>query len=157
MTTPSAPRSLLVATGTILAAAAILLPLTGCSSVSTMRFACDTQVNDNILLTIDLAQVNDTEAGQIRQEGGRWFYSSLRKSLGNRIQTVAVKGGCAQTVDLGKARKGYDTLAIIADYQAVNVQKPEGSVVFLTNKKDWQGKSLLGAVHGNYLSVNEAR
>jgi hypothetical protein len=157
MMTPSAMVQRAARTALLTAAAASLLPLVGCSSISTLRFACDSQVNENILLTVDLAQVNDAEAGQIRQEGGRWFYSSLRKSLGNRIQTIAVKGGCAETVDLGKARKGYDILVIIADYQAVNVQKPEGSMVFKTNKKDWQGKKLLVSVHGNYLSVDAER
>ncbi len=132
--------------------AAVVLGTVGCASQTVVRFLCDSRVNDGVLLTIDLIQVNESEAAQIRQAGGKWFYSPLRPQLAMRTKTIAVKGGCAETVELAKAQKGYDILAIVAEYQTAPTDRGEGNMIFRT-KKDWQGEKLLVSVRDTYLSV----
>jgi len=137
---------------TVAIGAALVLLTAGCASQSVVRFLCDSRVNDGVLLTIDLIQVNESEAAQIRQVGSKWFYSPLRPQLALRTKTIAVKGGCAETVELAKPKKGYDILAIVAEYQTATSDRPEGNMVFRM-KKDWQGERLLVAVRDAYLSV----
>ncbi|HNX51426.1 MAG TPA: hypothetical protein PLS53_12455 [Thermoanaerobaculaceae bacterium] len=129
--------------------------LAGCSHSTTMAFRCDAVVNEGLLLTIDLVQVNEAEAAQIRQEGARWFYSPLRQQLALRTRTLAVKGGCSQSESL-KPQKGYDILAIVADYRTAPSDRVEGLMQFRT-RKEWQGKALDVLVRGAYLTVQEAR
>ncbi len=127
----------------------------GCSSQSSVAFRCDAVVNEGLLLTIDVIQVNDAEAAQIRQEGARWFYSPVRQQLALRTRTLAVKGGCAEKITL-KPQKGYDILAIVADYRTAPTDRVEGLMQFRT-RKEWQGRDLEVAVRGAYLTVQEAR
>jgi hypothetical protein len=135
-------------------AATLVLGSVGCASQSMVRFLCDSQVNGGVLLTIDLIQVNEAEAAQIRQAGSRWFYSPLRPQLALRTKTIAVKGGCAESVELAKPQKGYDILAIVAEYQTATSERLEGNTVFRM-KKDWQGEKLLVSVRDTYLSVSQ--
>lgn len=127
----------------------------GCASQTSVMFRCDAVVNEGLLLTIDLIQVNDAEAAQIRQEGARWFYSPIRQQLALRTRTVAVKGGCAERIVL-TPQKGYDILAIVADYRTAPTDRVEGLMQFRT-RKDWRGRTLEVAVRGAYLTVQEAR
>jgi hypothetical protein len=120
-----------------------------------VAFRCDAVVNEGLLLTIDLVQVNDGEAAQIRQEGARWFYSPLRQQLALRTKTLAVKGSCSQSVSL-TPQKGYDILAIVADYRTAPSDRVEGLMQFRT-RKEWQGQSLEVLVRSAYLTVQEAR
>jgi hypothetical protein len=137
---------------TMACGAALVLVAVGCASQSVVRFLCDSRVNDGVLLTIDLIQVNESEAAQIRQAGGKWFYSPLRPQLALRTKTIAVRGGCAETVELAKPQKGYDILAIVAEYQTATSEHTEGNTIFRM-KKDWQGERLLVSVRDAYLSV----
>ncbi len=136
-------------------AAALLVLLTcfalGCSSQTAFQVVCDGRINDGLLLTIDLVQVSEEEAQQIRQVGKDWFYSDLRRQLQPRTRTVAVKGGCRETVGLAP-RKGYKVLAIIADYQFETTDPTRGHMAF-RNKDEWHGKRLELAVHDTYLTV----
>lgn len=132
--------------------AALIVTASACASHSVVRFLCDSRVNDGVLLTIDLIQVNESEAAQIRQAGSKWFYSPLRPQLALRTKTIAVKGGCSETVELAKPQKGYDILAIVAEYQTATTDRPEGNMVFRM-KKDWQGERLLVSVRDTYVSV----
>jgi hypothetical protein len=143
------PRGRLLAS---VLATLFVLAMAGCASQSIVRFLCDSRVNDGVLLTIDLIQVNESEAAQIRQAGEKWFYSPLRPQLALRTKTIAVKGGCAETVELAKPQKGYDILAIVAEYQTAATERAEGNMVFRM-KKDWQGERLLVSVRDTYLSV----
>ncbi|HPC82052.1 MAG TPA: hypothetical protein P5234_02010 [Thermoanaerobaculaceae bacterium] len=127
----------------------------GCASQSVVAFRCDPVVNEGLLLTIDIIQVNDAEAAQIRQEGARWFYSPVRQQLALRTRTIAVKGGCAERIVL-TPQKGYDILAIVADYRTAPTDRVEGLMQFRT-RKQWQGRTLEVAVRGAYLTVQEAR
>ena len=122
--------------------------LAGCSSTTTVAFRCDAVVNEGLLLTIDLVQVNEGEAAQIRQEGARWFYSPLRQQLALRTRTLAVKGGCTQSVSL-TPQKGYEILAIIADYRTAPSDRVEGLMQFRT-RKEWKGQSLEVLVRSAY-------
>ncbi len=132
----------------LLALAALLA---SCASPAALHFRCEPQINEGLLLTVDLVQVNDAEAPQIRQAGDQWFYSDLRRQLEPRTRTVAVQGGCDTTVQL-PARKGYDTLAIISDFKSGS--GAGGSMQFRA-KKEWDGKKLLLRVQGNNLIVQE--
>jgi hypothetical protein len=138
-----------------LALGLVAVALAGCSSTTTVAFRCDAVVNEGLLLTIDLVQVNEGEAAQIRQEGARWFYSPLRQQLALRTRTLAVKGGCIQSASL-TPQKGYDILAIIADYRTAPSDRVEGLMQFRT-RKEWKGQSLEVLVRSAYLTVQEAR
>lgn len=126
-----------------------------CSTQSTVAFRCDPVVNEGLLLTIDVIQVNDAEAAQIRQEGARWFYSPIRQQLALRTRTLAVRGGCSEKLTL-KPQKGYDILAIVADYRSAPTDRVEGLMQFRT-RKEWQGRNLEVSVRGAYLTIQEAR
>ena len=129
------------------------LLLAGCSSTTRLKFACDPQVNGGLLLTIDLVEVNQAEAEQIRQIGDQWFYSDLRRQLGLRTRTIAVRGGCAESVEL-RRQKGYDVLVVISDYQFAAADTSKGHMQVFT-KDQWRGKKLLVGIHDTYLTVTE--
>lgn len=129
------------------------LLLAGCSSTTQLHFACDPQVNGGLLLTIDLVEVNQAEAQQIRQVGDQWFYSDLRRQLGLRTRTIAVRGGCAESVDLQR-QKGYDILAVISDYQFATSDTSKGHMQFFS-KDQWLGKKLVVDIHDTYLTVTK--
>ncbi|HEX4964157.1 MAG TPA: hypothetical protein VF173_25250 [Thermoanaerobaculia bacterium] len=133
--------------------AVLLALLAGCASPASLRFRCEPQVNDGLLLTVDLVQVNDAEVPQIRQAGDQWFYSELRRQLEPRTRTVAVQGGCDTTVKL-PARKGYDTLAVISDFKSGSGST---SNVQFRQKAEWEGKSLQLRIQGSTLTIQEGR
>lgn len=137
------------------ALAVAALVVSACSTRSTVAFRCDPVVNDGLLLTIDVIQVNDAEAAQIRQEGARWFYSPLRQQLALRTRTLAVKGGCAERITV-TPQKGYDILAVVADFRTAPTDRVEGLMQFRT-RKEWQGRNLEVAVRGAYLTIREAQ
>lgn len=132
---------------------ALVAVLAGCASPASLRFRCDPQINEGLLLTVDLVQVNDAEIAQIRQAGDQWFYSDLRRQLEPRTRTVAVQGGCDTTVKL-PPRKGYDTLAILSDFKSGT--GATNNMQF-RQKPEWEGKSLVLRVQGNVLTVQEGR
>lgn len=135
-------------------AAALLLALAaGCASSSSLHFRCDPEINEGLLLTVDLVQVNEAEIAQIRQAGDQWFYSDLRRQLEPRTRTVAVEGGCDTTVKL-TPRKGYDTLAVVSDYKSSG--SSSGNMQFHP-KTAWKGKTLQVRVGGSTLSVQAGR
>lgn len=136
-----------------LALLAALSVLAGCASPASLHFRCEPQINEGLLLTVDLIQVNDAEAPQVRAAGDQWFYSDLRRQLEPRTRTVAVQGGCDTTVQI-PARKGYDTLAIVADFKSGS--GAGGSLQF-RSKKEWDGKKLLLRVQANQLIVQEGK
>lgn len=123
----------------------------GCSSQTTFQVVCDGRINNGLLLTIDLVQVSEEEAQQIRQEGKDWFYSDLRRQLQPRTRTIAVRGGCRESVGLSP-QKGYKVLAIVADYQFETTDPTRGHMEF-RNKDEWHGKRLELAVHDTYLTI----
>lgn len=132
--------------------AAVLL-VAGCASPSTLKFRCDPQINDGLLLTVDLVMVNEAEVAQIRQTGDQWFYSDLRRQLEPRTRTVAVEGGCDTAVKL-TPRKGYDTLAVISDYKSGSGSA--GNMQF-RQKPEWQGRTLQVKVQDAVLSIQGGR
>ena len=127
--------------------------LAGCASPASLHFRCEPQINEGLLLTVDLIEVSDAEVPQIRQAGDQWFYSDLRRQLEPRTRTVAVQGGCDTVVKL-PPRKGFDTLAVIADFKSGS--GATGNMQFRP-KGDWAGKSLLLRVQGNVLTLQEGR
>jgi hypothetical protein len=124
-----------------------------CASTSSFHFRCDPLVNEGLLLTIDLVQINEAEVAPIRQAGDQWFYSDLRRQLEPRIRTLAVEGRCDTTVKLAP-RKGYDTLAVISDYKSNG--DSAGTLQFW-QKKDWKGKTLQVRVGATTLSIQGGR
>ncbi len=133
--------------------AALLAFLAGCAGPASLRFRCEPQINDGLLLTVDLIQVNDSEVPQIRQAGDQWFYSDLRRQLEPRTRTVAVQGGCDTTVKL-PSRKGYNTLAVISDFKSGSGST---SSVQFRQKAEWEGKSLQLRIQGSTLTIQEGR
>jgi hypothetical protein len=146
-------RSFPILPGVLLAGVLLTaLALAGCASSTSLHFKCDAAINEGLLLTVDLVQVNDAEIAQIRQAGDQWFYSDLRRQLEPRTRTVAVQGGCDETVQLAP-KKGYDTLAVISDYKSGGASgNPTGAMLF-RSKKDWQGKSLAVKVGPSVLRI----
>lgn len=141
-------RHLLAGVAALLAALA-----TGCASSSNLRFRCEPQINDGLLLTMDFVQVNEAEVAQIRQTGDQWFYSDLRRQLEPRTRTVAVEGGCDTSVRLAP-RKGYDTLAVISDYKSSG--SSTGNMKFL-QKAEWKGKTLQVRVGATNVTITGGR
>lgn len=140
---PASPvRRLLVVSALLLAGS-----LTACSSTSRVTVGCDPTINNGLLLTVDLVQVNDEEARQIQQTGDQWFYSDLRRQLSLRTKTIAVEGGCHETVELTR-QKHHEMLAVIADYHGAT------QMVFKT-KQEWLGKKLTLRLHDTYLTIEE--
>jgi hypothetical protein len=138
----------------VLLAVALVVSLAGlvsCSSSTSFQFRCDAQVNGGLLLTVDLVQVNEAEAQQIRQTGDQWFYSDLRRQLELRTRTIAVRGGCTERVALPQIKK-RDILAVVADYQFESADRTKGHMQFLT-KPEWKGKKLEVEVHDTYIAV----
>ena len=125
----------------------------GCASPSAFRFRCEPEINEGLLLTVDLVQVNDSEIAPIRQTGDEWFYSDLRRQLEPRTRTVAVQGGCDTTVKIAP-QKGYDTLAIISDFKSGTGSA--GNMQFRP-KAQWKGKTLQVRVQGSLLTIQEGR
>jgi hypothetical protein len=131
----------------------LVLAAGGCASSSTLRFRCEPQINEALLLTIDLIQVNEAEIVQIRQTGDQWFYSELRRQLEPRTRTVAVEGGCDTKVSL-TPRKGYDALAVISDYKSGG--SSAGNMQF-RSKEQWKGKTLDVKVGNSVLTIQGGR
>lgn len=146
-------RSLLAGFRGVAPLLATLALLAGCASPASLHFRCEPQINEGLLLTVDLVAVNDAEIAQIRQAGDQWFYSDLRRQLEPRTRTVAVQGGCDTTVKL-PPRKGYDTLAIVADFKSGS---GSGGNMQFRQKPQWAGKTLQLRVQGNALTVQEGR
>jgi hypothetical protein len=151
---PSSPTRSPLAILSVPAVVAFLLA-SGCASSASVSFHCDPRINDGLLLTVDLVQIADAEMPQIKQAGDQWFYSDLRRQLEPRTKTVAVAGGCAKEVQL-EPRKGYDTLAVIADYKSAGGDTSRGSIQFLP-KAAWRGKTLRVQVHDTMLNVEQGR
>ncbi len=135
----------------VLTALAAVVLVTGCASQATFRFDCEREVNGGLLLTIDVVQIDDREEQEIRQAGDQWFYSDLRRQLGARVKTVAVEGGCRETVSVAPI-KGYDRVAIIADYQFEGQGGTKVQMEF-RGKQDWRGKTLSVRVRDRYLTL----
>ena len=127
----------------------------GCSSQATFRFACEpgTEINGGLLLTIDVVVVDDAEERQIRQLGDDWFYSDLRRALGSRKDTVGVEAGCRETVVVPHI-KGYERLAVIADYQYEGRGQGKSQMEFY-GKDAWQGKTLRVRIFDRYLTITQ--
>lgn len=123
------------------------------SRKSALHFACGPQVNEGVLLTIDVVLVNEVEAAQIRQVGDGWFSSPLRRQLELRTTTIAVRGGCDEKVEIAK-QKGYEILAVIAEYASAGTGAAGGNMQFRT-KKEWEGKKLEVSVQNAYLTISE--
>ncbi len=128
-------------------ALAVAVLASGCASQTVFNFECERMINDGLLLTIDVIQISDREEEEIRQVGDEWFYSDLRRQLGSRTRTVAAEGGCRDTVALAR-QKGYDRLAIIADYQFEGRQT-RAQMEFM----DWQGETMRVRVQNRYLTI----
>lgn len=126
---------------------AVAVLASGCATQVVFNFECERMINDGLLLTIDVVQISDREEEEIRQVGDEWFYSDLRRQLGSRTKTVAVEGGCRDTVAMPKL-KGYGRLAIIADYQFEGRQT-RAQMEFM----DWQGKTMRVRVQNRYLTI----
>jgi hypothetical protein len=137
----------------LLGVATLVALLAGCASPATLRFQCDPEINEGLLLTVDLVQVSESEVPQIQQAGDQWFYSDLRRQLEPRTRTVAVQGGCDTAVKL-PARKGYDTLAIIADFKSGTGST---SNMQFRRKPEWTGKRLRLHLQGSTLTIQEGR
>lgn len=138
-------------TAASIGAAALLAGLlAGCASPATFQFTCTPDINDGLLLTVDLVQVDEAEAAQIRQLGEQWFYSDLRRQLAPRLSTVAVEGGCNTTAKI-TAQKGYETLAIVSDYKGGGAGA-SGNVQ-TRGKGQWKGKKLQVQVGSASLTV----
>lgn len=145
---PTIPWSRVLPIGACFVAVAAL---SGCSSSTSLAFKCDPKVNGGLLLTVDLVQVNEPEAQQIRQVGDQWFYSDVRRQLELRTRTIAVKGGCAETVVLPQIKR-YDILAVVADYQFESADRTKGHLQFFT-KPEWKGRKLEIEVHDTYVTL----
>ncbi len=144
---------------------AVVMVGAGCSSTSSVSFQCDQQINDSLLLTIDLIEIDDEEVKQIQEAGEDWFYSPLRKQLEYRTKTVSVRGGCDVVVDLTKLgtsekvlkkKKGYGTLAIIAEFQDRGRSGRAGEIEFLERSR-WKGKTTAIRVQETHLTLVGSR
>jgi hypothetical protein len=134
---------------------AALASAPACTSTTSFQLSCDPVVNDGLLLTVDLIQVNEDEALQIRQAGDNWFYSDLRRQLSLRTRTVAVEGSCRTKVTLTHHKK-HDILAVVADYQFPASDRTQTHMQF-KSKNEWRGKKLELQIHNTYLNVVLAR
>jgi hypothetical protein len=143
----------------------LILSLSACSSTSQARFECDANINDGLLLAIDLIEVDDEEVKQIQAAGQEWFTSPARDQLRNRTKTISVPGGCSELVELQslstsekylKKKKGYGTLAVIAEFQTISSDSAKSHMVF-RERKQWKGKTTLFRVHEDYIAVEGAR
>jgi hypothetical protein len=144
---------------------ALLLVNWACSSTSQALFRCDSQINDGLLLAIDLIEVDDQEVKQIQEAGQDWFTSPVRDQLRNRIKTISVPGGCEETVELQslsrsekylKKKKGYGTLAVVAEFQTISGDSSRPNMLFKSSK-EWKGKTTVFGVHQDYISTEGTR
>ncbi len=129
---------------------------TGCSSIGTVQFRCDPQINGGLLLTVDVVRADETQTQQIRQLGEKWFYDPMRESLRDRISTVTfpVEGSalCERVVEIPVPKeKLVKYLVIIADYKYQNPD-PTKQLVVLPREK-WAGQKVKIGVHDKDLSV----
>jgi len=138
----------------LLVAALLALAATGCTTNATFNFEAEAQINDDLLLTIDLVQITDSEEQQIRDLGDEWFYSDLRRRLGSRTRTVTLEGSDRKTVTIvpDKSCKECTRLVIIADYQFEG--RDQKAQMEFRSKDAWRGKTLRVQVFDRYLSVN---
>ena len=136
-----------------------------CSSTSQALFRCDSHINDGLLLAIDLIEVDDEEVKQIQDAGEDWFTSPVRDQLRNRTKTISVPGGCEETVELQslsrsekylKKKKGYGTLAVIAEFQTISGDSSKPHMLF-RSRNQWKGKTFVLKVHEDYIAVEGAR
>jgi hypothetical protein len=132
-----------------------------CASTSKAVFTCDSRINDGLLLAIDLIEVTDEEVKQIQDAGEHWFTSPVRDQLRHRIKTISVPGGCHEIVELQsltrsekylRKKKGYGTLAVIAEYQTISGDSSKPHMVF-RSRKEWKGRTTRFKVHENYITV----
>jgi hypothetical protein len=150
---------------TVIVTVCLALLTWGCSSTSQAKFNCDSHINDGLLLAIDLVEVTDEEVKQIQEAGDGWFTSPTRDQLRNRIKTISVPGGCSETVELAsltssekylRKKKGYGTLAVIAEYQTITGDSTKPRMIFKP-RTAWKGKTTLFRVHEDFLSVEGVR
>jgi hypothetical protein len=131
----------------------------GCATTATVRFSCDRQINEGLLLTVDVVQVDEREAQEILRIGDDWFYSDLRRQLSPRTTTISVETpsdavavrACDRTVSVSP-RKGYDTLLVIADYKGVGSDSGQRHLE-LIEKPQWKGGTVRVALRDSYLTV----
>lgn len=137
--------------------ALLALLAAGCASSSNLHFRCEPAINDGLLLTTDVIQIQESEIAQIRQAGDQWFYSDLRRQLEPRTRTVAVEGGCDTSVQIAP-RKGYDMLAVVSDYKSggSSTGGSTGNMQFL-RKEEWKGKKLQVRVGASTLTIQGGR
>jgi hypothetical protein len=144
---------------------ALVLTCGACSSTSQALFVCDSEINDGLLLAIDLIEVSDDEVKQIQDAGEEWFTSPIRDQLRNRTKTISVPGGCEERVELQsltttekylKKKKGYGTLAVIAEYQTISGDSSKPNMVF-RDRNQWKGKTTTFRVHEDFLSVEGSK
>lgn len=128
--------------------AAILLAITGaaltwgCSSTTTVAFACGPEINGGTLLTVDCVRTTESEVERIRALGEKWFYDPLRESLRDRTRTATFSQGESQcdksvTFSAGKEEK---FLVIIADYRFQTADP--GRYLVALPKDKWKGKTI---------------
>ena len=144
---------------------ALALTSWACSSTSQALFLCDSHINDGLLLAIDLIEVDDEEVKQIQDAGEDWFTSPVRDQLRNRTKTISVPGGCEETVELQslsksekflKKKKGYGTLAVIAEFQTISGDSTRPNVLF-KSRNQWKGKTTVFRVHEDYIAAEGTR
>lgn len=151
----------------VLAGLALIVALASgaCATTSQAVFICDAEINDGLLLAIDLIEVSDEEVKQIQDAGEQWFTSPIRDQLRNRTKTISVPGGCEETVELEaltttekylKKKKGYGTLAVIAEYQTISGDRSRPNMIF-RDRTQWKGKKTVFRVHEDYLSVSGSK
>lgn len=137
-----------------------LLTMASCSSTTVVDFACASEVNEGLLLTIDVVQIDDSEMQQVRQLASDWFSSDLRRQLEFRTKTITVRGNCAERVEFA-AKKGFDVLAVIADYYSAAEDPTDTYMKFLSKKEIgrgikvmfWKGDKLEIRVEEDQLAV----
>src|SRR5436190_19139428 len=85
-------------------ALASFVVLASCSSLSTVSFRSDPNVNGGLALTIDVVRATEAETQQIRSLGEKWFYDRLRDSLRDRLETITftTEGSKERTVTIPK-------------------------------------------------------
>jgi len=144
---------------------ALALTNWACSSTSQALFQCDSHINDGLLLAIDLIEVDDEEVKQIQDAGKDWFTSPVRDQLRNRTKTISVPGGCQETVELQslsssekylKKKKGYGTLAVIAEFQTSSGDSSKPHMIFRP-RDQWKGKTVVLRIHEDYIAIEGAR
>jgi hypothetical protein len=134
-------------------ALASLVLLNACSSLSSVDFRCDPQVNGGLALTIDVVRATEAETQQIRSLGEKWFYDRMREGLRDRLETVTftADGSKERTVTVSKVGKDDKYLCVVADYKFQNPD-PTKHVVVLPREK-WLGQKVKIAVRDRELVV----